>query len=366
VKVWFLEGYLGPQRALQRIRVSKFPFRIGREEDADLVIDSPDISRIHAELVEKSGRVLLVDRNSTNGTYLERNRIEAPRALRSGDIVHFAGFEFRVIAEDRHTQIDRTLTLARTLELPAELPRGSEEFQTLLAEARVTTLYQAIVRRRDEVVHAYEMLARGSHPDLPESPKELFRIAESSGLELALTELMRRVGIELAVSADPRGLYFLNIHPHEMRQPDRLLREIRTIRGEHPDLGLVLEIHEGAIADASRMADLKARLTDLSVKIAYDDFGAGQARLVELAEVPPDYVKLDMSLMRDIDRAPASRQEMVAMFVKYARESGVLVIAEGIESDGEARVCDELGIDFVQGFRYGRPAPLLVLTPPAR
>ena len=106
------------------------------------------------------------------------------------------------------------------------------------------------------------------------------------------------------------------------------------------------------------MRNLRARLKELNIGIAYDDFGAGQTRLSELTEAPPDYLKFDISLIRGIDQAPPERQRMLASLVQMVTELGVNPLAEGIETAAEADVCRNIGFQTAQGFHFGRPAPV--------
>ena len=92
--------------------------------------------------------------------------------------------------------------------------------------------------------------------------------------------------------------------------------------------------------------------------LAYDDFGIGQTRLVELVKTPPDFLKFDMSLIRNIHLAPKRLHEMVSTFVKASQQLGIAAVAEGIECQNEAETCQQLGFDFAQGFFYGRPLPI--------
>ena len=95
----------------------------------------------------------------------------------------------------------------------------------------------------------------------------------------------------------------------------------------------------------------------MKIGLAYDDFGAGQSRLNELAQCPPDYLKFDMSLMRGIDAASPQRQRLLATLVKMVRDLGIHSVAEGVETPAEADACRQMGFDLGQGFFYGRPAP---------
>jgi EAL domain-containing protein (putative c-di-GMP-specific phosphodiesterase class I) len=94
------------------------------------------------------------------------------------------------------------------------------------------------------------------------------------------------------------------------------------------------------------------------MQLAYDDFGAGQARLDELARVAPDCVKFDMRLIRDLDQAPAERRIVTERLVALVRELGSVPLAEGVESQAEAEACAQIGFELAQGYYFGRPAPL--------
>jgi EAL domain-containing protein (putative c-di-GMP-specific phosphodiesterase class I) len=104
------------------------------------------------------------------------------------------------------------------------------------------------------------------------------------------------------------------------------------------------------------MRSLQAALQELNIGLAYDDFGAGQARLVELAEVPPDYLKFDICLIRDIHRATADRQRMLKSLVDMVTDLGIAALAEGVETADEHEACQQLGFSLGQGFYYGKPA----------
>jgi EAL domain-containing protein (putative c-di-GMP-specific phosphodiesterase class I) len=117
---------------------------------------------------------------------------------------------------------------------------------------------------------------------------------------------------------------------------------------------VVLEVHEGVVTDLPGMRRLREQLNGLGMGLAYDDFGAGQSRLTELAEVPPDFIKLDMSLIRGIDAAVA-RQDLVLALTRVMADLGIRIIAEGIETAEEAKTCLDLGCNFGQGFLFGHP-----------
>ncbi len=99
-------------------------------------------------------------------------------------------------------------------------------------------------------------------------------------------------------------------------------------------------------------------LNDLDISLAYDNFGAGQARLLELVEIKPDYLKFDISLVRNLDQASSAHQQLVESLVRIAWDLEVAPLAEGVETAGQSEICEQIGFELGQGFYYGRPAPI--------
>lgn len=124
----------------------------------------------------------------------------------------------------------------------------------------------------------------------------------------------------------------------------------------------MLEIHEAAVTDPEALRRLRSGLREIDIQIAFDDFGTGQSRLLELAEVPPDYVKFDMAFVRDLHLAPSRRRDTLLSLVQMTRESGIVPIAEGVETEEEKQACGEVGFDLAQGYRLGLPTPLDLLS----
>ncbi len=118
---------------------------------------------------------------------------------------------------------------------------------------------------------------------------------------------------------------------------------------------MTLEIHEAAITDPTTIRLLRETLTELDMQLAFDDFGAGQARLVELSEVRPDFLKFDMKLIQGIAFAPASRQQVVALLARMVNELGIVPLAEGVETEEDHLTLRQMGFGLGQGYFYGRP-----------
>ncbi len=131
-----------------------------------------------------------------------------------------------------------------------------------------------------------------------------------------------------------------------------------------PNVDLILEIHESALTDIDFITRLRGRLLEINVGVAYDDFGAagGQARLYELAEAPPHYLKFDRRFVTKLHEAPTPRQRLVSSLVAAARELLVKTVAEGVETEEEAAACMRAGFLFAQGYHFGRPGPVEKIT----
>jgi len=351
-------------RQLRRIAVQPLPFRVGRLPDLALTLASDSVSKEHGEIFLRGGALHVRDLGSKNGTFVNSERI-GEHELREGDILHFAQVEFRVgrqeIDEGDEPGLEpSTVSLGETKLREVGTPQfveGTRELPELLRGRMVTMAFQPIVSLPSGTLAGYEALGRGRHPRLPEAPMDLFRIAAGVGAEAELSQLFRETAFELVPAKGGFAALFLNVHPAELEKPG-LVPAVVEARAKVPQLRLTLEVHEWALGDLESVDRLRTQLSRSGVGIAYDNFGAGQARLLELAEVPPHYLKFDMSFVRGIDTAPASRQRLLTSLVSVARDLLVYTVAEGVETAEEADVCMRIGFTHAQGFFFGRPRPI--------
>jgi len=150
-------------------------------------------------------------------------------------------------------------------------------------------------------------------------------------------------------------LFFVNLHPYEVRAGTfGSVREPLRAVAER----VVFEVTERASLEPGPLLDATlAEIRSTGFRVAIDDLGEGYAGLASLVHLQPEFVKIDMSLVRGIDRA-VLRRSIVGAIVRIARESGFTVIAEGVETTAECDALAELGCDFLQGYLFGRPGPL--------
>ena len=358
---WLIEAYLGDHdSSLQRIPLSSFPATVGRDASLAVAILRSEVSRNHAEFFEERGMLFLRDLGSTNGTYINRVKVEGASEVKHGDIIHFASYEVRLIEDNRQQSQPRVdMTIMNALPLSNKLPVGLAKLQQLLDDRAINAQFQPIVRPNGEL-YGYEVLGRGSRADLPISPLELFRIAESMpGKDAELSLLMRDCGVDQAAKQSQQHKLFMNTHPAELRDIPKLLCSLKRLRVNFPDMPMVLEIHEDAVTDIAEMKSLADELARLNMELAYDDFGAGQARLMEMIDVPVKYVKFDIALIRGLPSAPEAKRQMVSALAAMTKSMGINALAEGVETKEELELCTAMGFDLIQGYYFGKPANLL-------
>jgi EAL domain-containing protein (putative c-di-GMP-specific phosphodiesterase class I) len=356
---WYLEGWVEGESVLRRYCLDSLPARIGRRPRLEIHLDLPHVSIEHAEIYAHDGALWIRDLHSRNGTFLNGERVTSDRCLERGDIVHFACNEFEVgRAQAADLSFDQTITLVGASVAPAAGPLSeAKALHELLRWRQVTVLFQPIVDLRDRTPAHFEILARGNHPALPSAPGKLLSIADNAGVSVKLSGLFCSEGLQAAAALPDRVGLFVNSHPKELAD-EHLLTVMGSLRDRYPERTITLETHETSVTDPVMMRKLRAQLRAVDIGLAYDDFGAGQARLLEIAEAPPDYLKFDISLIRRLDTAPTARRRLVASLVEMVREMGVFCVAEGIERAGELTVCSDLGFDFGQGFYLGEPKPI--------
>ena len=352
--VWYLEGFQPSSGALQRTTMEHFPFLVGRRTGMGLTLPSPEISSRHAEIDLVAEEPVLRDLDSTNGTFVNRRRCDGSVPLAVGDVVHFADLEFRVGCELERpftTPLDGTVPLSRA-ELSRHFDGFGGELRALVEQRQVAVRFEPVIRLADRSVIAWEALSRGASLELPEEPNTLFALASEQGMAAELSRLCRLLAVERSGVLPAGHPLFLNCHPDEIADSEHLLASVDVVAAA-AGRPLVLEIHEASVTSPQAVARLRDGLATRGVAFAYDDFGAGQARLAELAEVPPAYLKFDRQLVSGLDQAQDSRRRLLATLVEVAADLGVATIAEGIETASEAYACRKVGFQAGQGRHFG-------------
>jgi EAL domain-containing protein (putative c-di-GMP-specific phosphodiesterase class I) len=212
--------------------------------------------------------------------------------------------------------------------------------------------YQPIVSWSEKRVVAYEVLLRSREATLPH-PGSMLDAAERLGRVHELGRNVRRLAVERTseiLSSDV--LLFVNLHPSDLLDDELLSpRAPLTALAKR----VVLEVTERASLDEVR--DLRERLVALrrlGFRIALDDLGAGYAGLSSFALLEPEFVKLDMTLTRNLG-SDTTKQTLVRTMASMCQELGMRVVAEGIETEAERDELERSGCDLMQGFLFAEP-----------
>ena len=236
--------------------------------------------------------------------------------------------------------------------------RLSREFKSVLQTRSIQTLYQPIVSFPTGNIMAWEALSRGPENSPFRSPAILFDLAEEMGMLFALERVCRENAIVHADKLAEAQKLFLNIHPRTLTDPSftpgstREIIEKVGLKAEN----IVLEITERhSIRDFSLFYKTLDHYRGQGFQIAIDDAGTGYSGLSTIAELKPNFIKIDMSLIRNIDRDPV-RRALLETIVAFADKIDSKVIAEGIETREEASTLLQIGTHYGQGYYLGRPA----------
>ncbi|MES1165064.1 MAG: EAL domain-containing protein [Verrucomicrobiota bacterium] len=210
---------------------------------------------------------------------------------------------------------------------------------------------QPIISWSGRRTFAYETLLRTDEPTL-RSPLDFFDAAERLGKAAELGRIIRQhIARQLRETPSP-ALLFVNLHPADL-EDDELYADDGALTPFAKQI--VLEITERAALD--RIHELQSRVTrlrTLGYRIAIDDLGAGYAGLTSFAQLEPEVVKVDMSLIRGIDRSPV-KQKLVRSIITLCTELGIQLVAEGIETPQERDALITLGGDLCQGYLFAKP-----------
>lgn len=354
---WHLSGRLSAEMDPQDYRINPLPFQVGRKPGLSLTIPRETVSGLHAEFFEQDGRLYVRDLNSTNGTFVNGRRVNAETELNPNDVVQFADAPFRIAPRQdelpSHTVCQDACDQALAI----------VQFDRLFTGNSLVPHFQPIVNIHTGAVIAQESLARSRVIGL-ETPALMFSAASQLGASIELSRRMREATLEVAGKLGSGTHLFLNTHPDELADAE-LLASCHRLRSMSPGQRITVEIHESAVTNVPDMLALRQGLQAIGIDLAFDDFGAGQARIAELAEVRPAYIKFDRSIIRQLDRAEDSRCRVVRGLVAMVSDLGIVPLAEGVETEGEHLTCCDLGFELAQGFYYGRPAPVSSKRHPA-
>lgn len=230
----------------------------------------------------------------------------------------------------------------------------TRELKKILKYEMVIPFFQPIYSMATMMPLGVEALSRPTTDTFLSNPELFFKAALTFGMYSEVEKLAWRKAFAQWEKTIGQGKLFLNCTPHFIGNnlvDEAFFKAIKIDPGR-----IVLELTERtAIQDHSRFINKLNDLRCLGIKIAVDDVGSGFASLDTVAEVKPDFIKIDLSLICDI-HFDSLKRNIVQSIIDFCRKSDIVTVAEGIEKPEELQAVKDLGIDAVQGYLLGRPA----------
>lgn len=354
--------------------------RVARALREELGQGLPAGARLAVNRVAGGGFVIFVpergDGADPDGAFLAGiARTLARRLDESFDEEDFAGLNPRLrfraghalLAEDPFLRFERCVYAAveqaraapERRERLRELSWG-EQLQKIIQHSAVETVFQPVVELGRRAVLGYEAFVRGPSGTLFEAPRSMFELSNRVGMSTDLDRMCCESALRsfAKLGGGVGRKVFLNVLPHSLDDPGWrrawFAPLLNSLELEPRDL--VLEFSErGADPAAEPFAASFGRLRDDGFGLALDDVGTGRAGLEVLERLRPDYLKLDLSLVRGIEQS-LIQQEVLLTLVRVAQRIDAAVIAEGVESEAERAALAEGGARFGQGYLFAAPA----------
>ncbi|MBZ5639576.1 MAG: EAL domain-containing protein [Acidobacteriia bacterium] len=232
----------------------------------------------------------------------------------------------------------------------------TDELSRILRLGLVRTVYQPVVDVSARRIIGYEALSRVPRVRF-DSVDLLFKAAHDHDTLFTLERLCRLRAIERVPGIAADQVLFLNVEPDGLHDPEftdgTFLRRLGDA-GLAPSQ-IVLEITEHTrVRDFTAFRRTLGQLRSSGLRLAMDDVGSGYAGLQSIAEIAPEFIKVDMTLVRDLD-ASTIKRELITTIRRFADATGIGVVAEGVERVGELVSLMETGVRCAQGYLFARP-----------
>ncbi len=234
----------------------------------------------------------------------------------------------------------------------------SEDLAYILKHKRLVTYFQPIIDLRDHSIYGYELLSRGLKKDgtiMP--PGQMFDLAGESELNFNLDRQARETAIISAARENIKKKLFINFLPTVIYNPYVCLKTTTDLIDKYnfKTENITFEVVETEeIKDTNHLKNILNFYREKGFCIALDDLGSGYSSLNNIYKLTPDYIKIDLEIIRDIHKSPL-KQAIFEALTAMAKTTQIKVLAEGIETKEELDFVTAKGADFVQGYYFARP-----------
>ncbi len=337
--------------------IHSFPFSIGRVESADLQIDDSRVSREHAVILREGKTYRVRDLHSTNGTLLNGQRVQDAE-LTDGDILVIAGVEFTFYTErsgSSYSTATEVLSGSNTVgesQQARSLIRSVRRLQQSLTQRAVDVHFRPVLDLSTSRVYGYE--AHRAAADDAGGSCDTMVLASAHRLAGRIYQLTRLVAAEEAGRHNLGDNLFLPVESAEIGSDALLDSLARLVRAEAVRQRLIVAIQESVVCDIPYFQTLCVGLRDLGIRTAYHGFAGSRAHVAEKQGLAPDFLMLAPTLTTGIQRHP-ERQRTLQVIARACHDINCSLVATGLQTDDEVRVCRELGCLYGQGNLFGPP-----------
>jgi EAL domain-containing protein (putative c-di-GMP-specific phosphodiesterase class I) len=337
---------------VQKTVINSFPFSIGRNDATDLPINSTRVSREHAAIVRAGSTFRARDLDSTNGTFVNGQRIEEA-TLTDGDIIAIADVEFTFFtgnAQAARTTVTQVIGFreADNANLKtSDMIRSLRRLQETLLQGGEALRFHPIVELRTGKPIALEALPNRSTGQQTQTEIDRHVLTHHGHLATRLRESFRTsAAAQVAKRPGLRLFIPLDTTETDLRSATRTL-DLATAILPDPAL-VVLDFPDTAVNDIPYFHELYAQVRARGAKLCYSDVAAGQAQVDVHRKLPANFLKLAKSMIRGVAH-DSHRQSQIERIVRAAHEMGCEVIATNVEGDQDAQALDRLGCRYGMG-----------------
>ncbi|PLR92618.1 EAL domain-containing protein [Bacillus sp. T33-2] len=272
-----------------------------------------------------------------------------------------------IFVDKKHHSVHEAVAKAHRQAFAIAEKRADSDFNQMVftltgivSERNIRLLAQPIIDVATKQIRAWEMLTRGPEGSALESPLHLFSVARQTGHLYELEMIVLEKTFQQIKLTGCSHDIFINFTPVTLGSK-HFLRDLKKILAMYKGIfpgQITIEVTErDSIEGIDNFVYNIKVLRAMGFKIAVDDTGAGYASLNTISEIMPDIIKIDRSVIQNIDKNSV-KESMLKGLILIAREAGSLVVAEGIESAEEASVLSRNNVDLAQGYFYARPGML--------
>lgn len=355
-RLYYLQAGDGHDGSSPHYPIDQLPCDIGRSSRCALPLDFDRISRQHARFEDNPDGLLLIDLDSTNGTFVNHERISSPTLVRAGDSIHFANHAFSLqyrqpsgstLRMDQPAQRRGAgETVIGFTAQPTGFPVQAPEFFEMLNDEQVVALQQPL-KTAGGMLYGFALRGSSGHSQLSADSAKLFALAEKLGEEVRLAEMVRRICIEQAERAGLQSSLFIEAHPVELEEPDVLVDDLLGLANRYRHLALVLEVPLAIASIDDVLQKLRPQLAAREIEICGRGADAEELANIGALGAHLDYVQLPASLGAE------GVAEAAQALDRQAR-----IVVESIDHDELISVFNEAGADLFRGTAIGPLAPI--------